>query len=97
MISTGDGWASSFAELCVISGGPAAAPVCFVWVCHGTLESEKNKSLFICFKRVFMGSENTLTQQKKQQQRVMQYWSSVDLHEPIFLLVLLLRQTWEVF
>jgi hypothetical protein len=44
-----------------------------------------------------MGSESTVTQQKKQQQQVMQYWSSVDLHEPIFLLVLLLRQTWEVF
>jgi hypothetical protein len=43
-----------------------------------------------------MGGEDPLTQQKKQQQ-VMQYWSSVDLHESIFLLVSLLRQTWEVF
>jgi hypothetical protein len=97
MLSTGDGWASSFAEVCVMSGGPAASPVCFFFlVCHRTLESEKNKRLFICFKRVFMGGEDALTRQKKQQQ-VMQYWSTVDLHEPIFLLVLLLRQTWEVF
>jgi hypothetical protein len=45
-----------------------------------------------------MGGEDALTQQRKQQQQqVMQYWSSVNLHEPIFLLVLLLRQTWEVF
>jgi hypothetical protein len=43
MLSTGDGWASSFAELCVMSGGTAASPVCFFLVCHRTLESEKNK------------------------------------------------------
>jgi hypothetical protein len=44
-----------------------------------------------------MGGEDALTEQKKKHQQVMQYCCSVDLHEPIFLLVLLLRQTWEVF
>jgi hypothetical protein len=43
MLSTGDGWPSSFAELCVMSGGPAASPDSFFLVCHRTLESEENK------------------------------------------------------